>query len=337
MKLSFLDKIILALNLIFLFFQLKDFGLLPGFLNFYIIDLFYPYIIILNILFFLFWIIRYKWPFVLFVPFTLFFNNWSLIYNFPSNIIRNSNNSSKIMSYNVRLFNKYSWIENTDVPDNILRFIDSKKPDVICFQEYSVKDAPHFKQYPHKFIHKTKIGGNSGLAIFSKFKIVNQGFINFEDSNNGAIFSDIIIKNDTIRIYNIHLESLRMNLSDKNKLSIDESNDIPLKLNRVFDKQIDQIKLFQTFDKKNFYPTIICTDINNSQFSEAYNKIKGKKIDGFKSKGVGLGSTFNYKLFPFRIDYIFLDQKFKIYQFKTFSEVDYSDHKPIMAEFELLN
>ena len=49
------------------------------------------------------------------------------------------------------------------------------------------------------------------------------------------------------------------------------------------------------------------------------------------------GSTFNYKLFPFRIDYIFLDQKFKIYQFKTFSEVDYSDHKPIMAEFELLN
>ena len=41
---------------------------------------------------------------------------------------------------------------------------------------------------------------------------------------------------------------------------------------------LDQIKLFQTFDKKNFYPTIICTDINNSQFSEAYNKIKGKKI-----------------------------------------------------------
>ena len=52
MKLSFLDKIILPLNLIFLFFQLKDFGLLPGFLNFYIIDLFYPYIIISNIIFF---------------------------------------------------------------------------------------------------------------------------------------------------------------------------------------------------------------------------------------------------------------------------------------------
>ncbi len=65
--------------------------------------------------------------------------------------------------------------------------------------------------------------------------------------------------------------------------------------------------------------------------------LKGEKVDGFKSKGVGLGATFNYKIFPFRIDYIFLDQKFKIYQFKTFSKVDYSDHKPIMAEFELLN
>ncbi len=337
MKLSFLDKIILGLNLIFLFFQLRDFKLLPEFFNFYIIDLFYPFIIISNILFFLYWIIRYKWPFILFIPFTFFLNNWSLIYNFPSNVIKNSNNSVKIMSYNVRLFNKYSWIKNIDIPNKILRFIDSKKPDVICFQEYSVKDAPNFIEYPHKFIHKTRSGGNSGLAIFSKYKIVNQGFINFEDSNNGAIFSDIIIKNDTTRIYNIHLESLRMNFSDKNKLSIDESNDIPLKLNRVFDKQVNQVELFQTFDKKNIYPTIICSDINNSQFSEVYNKIKGEKIDGFKSKGVGLGATFNYKLFPFRIDYIFLDQKFKIYQFKTFSEVDYSDHKPIMAVFELLN
>tara|TARA_B100000941_G_scaffold290498_1_gene272691 strand:- start:1185 stop:2192 length:1008 start_codon:yes stop_codon:yes gene_type:complete len=335
MKLSFLDKIILPLNLIFLFLQLRDFNLLPGFLNFYIIDLFFPYIIISNILFFLYWIIRYKWPFILFIPFTVFYNNWALIYNFPNNVIRNSNNSSKIMSYNVRLFNKYSWINNTDVPERILRFIDTKKPDLICFQEYSVKDAPDFIQYPYKFIHKTKFGGNSGLAIFSKYKIVNQGSISFQDSNNGAIFSDVLIKNDTIRIYNIHLESLRMNLSEKNKLSIDESNNIPLKLNRVFDKQIEQIKLFQAFDKKNFYPTIICTDLNNSQFSEVYNKIRGQKIDCFKSKGEGLGATFSYKLFPFRIDYIFLDQKFKIYQFETFSKVDYSDHKPIMAEFEL--
>ncbi len=335
MKLSFLDKIILPLNLIFLFLQLRDFNLLPGFLNFYIIDLFFPYIIISNILFFLYWIIRYKWPFILFIPFTVFYNNWALIYNFPNNVIRNSNNSSKIMSYNVRLFNKYSWINNTDVPERILRFIDTKKPDLICFQEYSVKDAPDFIQYPYKFIHKTKVGGNSGLAIFSKYKIVNQGSISFQDSNNGAIFSDVLIKNDTIRIYNIHLESLRMNLSEKNKLSIDESNNIPLKLNRVFDKQIEQIKLFQAFDKKNFYPTIICTDLNNSQFSEVYNKIRGQKIDCFKSKGEGLGATFSYKLFPFRIDYIFLDQKFKIYQFETFSKVDYSDHKPIMAEFEL--
>tara|TARA_B100000945_G_scaffold315502_1_gene314790 strand:- start:77 stop:1090 length:1014 start_codon:yes stop_codon:yes gene_type:complete len=337
MKLSFLDKIILPLNLIFLFLQLRDFNLLPGFLNFYIIDLFFPYIIISNILFFLYWIIRYKWPFILFIPFTVFYNNWALIYNFPNNVIRNSNNSSKIMSYNVRLFNKYSWINNTDVPERILRFIDTKKPDLICFQEYSVKDAPDFIQYPYKFIHKTKFGGNSGLAIFSKYKIVNQGSISFQDSNNGAIFSDVLIKNDTIRIYNIHLESLRMNLSEKNKLSIDESNNIPLKLNRVFDKQIEQIKLFQAFDKKNFYPTIICTDLNNSQFSEVYNKIRGQKIDCFKSKGEGLGATFSYKLFPFRIDYIFLDQKFKIYQFETFTKVDYSDHKPIMAEFELLN
>ena len=48
----------------------------------------------------------------------------------------------------------------------------------------------------------------------SKYPLFNKGFIPFENSNNSAVYAEIYYKSDTLRIYNIHLESLRINLKD---------------------------------------------------------------------------------------------------------------------------
>ena len=44
--------------------------------------------------------------------------------------------------------------------------------------------------------------------------LVNRGQLDFSDSNNSGLFADFFYKKDSIRIYNIHLESLRINLKD---------------------------------------------------------------------------------------------------------------------------
>tara|TARA_B100001996_G_scaffold293599_1_gene233778 strand:+ start:1658 stop:2662 length:1005 start_codon:yes stop_codon:yes gene_type:complete len=331
MKLSFTEYLILPINLIFLFFQLRTIDFSLSYFNFLFIDLLLPYIIIINLFFFFFWILRSKWPFLLFLPFLFFYGEWSRVYKLPETVIRNSNELIKVMSYNVRLFNKYDWIKDINVPKKILNFISNEDPDIISFQEYSINDSPNFLEYPYKFVKKTKLNGSVGLAIFSKFKIIDKGYLQFDNSNNGGIFIDVIIKKDTIRVYNIHLESLRFNINDSGDLK-NNSNNYFLKLNQVFNKQIDQSKLFQKIDGDNNYPSIVCSDLNNSQFSEVYKRIKGSKIDSFEEEGEGFGGTFDIFIFPFRIDFIFVDNRFKLYKYKTYDKINFSDHKPISVK-----
>ena len=38
----------------------------------------------------------------------------------------------KVMSYNVRLFNVYEWIDNKDVKSDIVDFINIEQPNILC-------------------------------------------------------------------------------------------------------------------------------------------------------------------------------------------------------------
>ena len=73
--------------------------------------------------------------------------------------------------------------------------------------------AQNSKNYPHQYNASSKINGQNGLCILSKYPLVNRGQLDFSDSNNSGLFADFFIK-DSIRIYNIHLESLSINLKD---------------------------------------------------------------------------------------------------------------------------
>ena len=42
----------------------------------------------------------------------------------------------------------------------------------------------------------------------------NRARLEFENSDNSALYAEFYYKKDSIRIYNVHLESLRINLKD---------------------------------------------------------------------------------------------------------------------------
>ena len=79
---------------------------------------------------------------------------------------------------------------------------------------------------------------------------------------------------------------------------------------------------------------IICGDFNNTAYSYVYKEIKGNLIDTFKEAGNGFGRTFDFKFFPVRIDFVLVDDRFKVNSFKTY-DVKLSDHYPIMAKVKL--
>ena len=48
------------------------------------------------------------------------------------------------------------------------------------------------------------------MAIYSKYPQINKKTVNIDGAsmNNSCIYSDIIVKYDTIRVYNIHLHQI---------------------------------------------------------------------------------------------------------------------------------
>ena len=103
-----------------------------------------------------------------------------------------------------------------------------------------------------------------------------------EQTNEAATF----YKKDSIRIYNVHLESLRINLKDT-LFTQKHSQKFIERIQSVVQKQELQIDRFDKVDQKNNYPTIICTDLNNNAFSRGivFHGTNGKERDDLTSKG----------------------------------------------------
>ena len=207
--------------------------------------------------------------------------------------------------------------------------------NILCFQEYNSSSNLEFKSYTYQ--HQTNPSNNniSELAIFSTYKILNSGFIDFPNSANSAIFADILIKSDTMRVYNVHLQSTGIDANmDVEVLDSEQSNKLLNRLGTTFKAQQYQAEMVANHVSKSPYKVLICGDFNNTIYSYVYRILKGDLKDAFEASGSGFGKTFDYKFFPVRIDFILADQSFTIVNFKNYT-IPYSDHFPLLSEFSL--
>jgi endonuclease/exonuclease/phosphatase family metal-dependent hydrolase len=307
-----------------------------------VLTLFMPVFFILNGLFFLYWGFQFKKRMilsglVLLIGIT-FINKF---YKFSTNEYPADDKDFTVMSYNVRLFNLFKWLDKADVPGDILEFINDKNPDILCVQEFSSSAVIDLKVYRYKYILMQGDKIKTGQAIFSKFPIINQGDITFPNSNNNVIYADIKKGKDIIRVYNMHLQSIKIS-PDVNEISEnidvinkDKSQMLLSRISKAFTQQQQQAEIFKKHEQQCENPIIICGDMNNSAFSYVYRNIKGTLKDSFEEAGKGFGATYKFKYYPTRIDYIFADEKMSVKRFESFSEFENSDHYPIMAELSL--
>lgn len=307
-----------------------------------VLTLFMPLFFILNSLFFVYWAIQFKKRMVmsglvLLIGIT-FINKF---YKFSAKDYPEDETDFVVMSYNVRLFNLFKWQNKLDIPETILEFINDKNPDILCIQEYSNSAHVDLKVYPHRTIFMEGDQIKTGQAIFSKFPIIEQGKISFPNSNSNVVYADIKKGKDIIRVYNMHLQSIKIS-PDVNEISknidvIDKekSQMLFIRISKAFKQQQQQAEILKDNLRECKYPVIICGDMNNSAFSYVYRIIKGSLKDGFEEAGKGFGQTYRFKYYPARIDYIFADRQMKVKKFETFPEFDNSDHYPIMAKLSL--
>jgi len=82
------------------------------------------------------------------------------------------------------------------------------------------------------------------------------------------------------------------------------------------------------------YPEIICGDFNDVPNSYTYFRMRGERKDAFIEAGRSIGRTFPNVAPTLRIDYIMVDKRFEVLQFKT-DHLPYSDHYPVVADLLL--
>ena len=303
-----------------------------------VLTLVLPLFLIVNGLFFIYWILQLKRQMILSgIVLVLGITFVNKFYKFSSTEQLREEKDFVVMSYNVRLFNLFQWIERESVKDEMKSFIDEQNPDILCIQEYSETANVDLRVYKHKFIFMQGNKIKSGQAIFSKFPIIDQGNIEFPESDNLIVYADIRKGSDTIRVYNMHLQSIKIS-PDVSEMqehveTIDQqkSQMVFKRIGQAFTKQQLQAEILMKHKKECNYPMIICGDMNNSAFSYVYRSIKGNLNDCFEEAGKGFGETYNFKYYPARIDYIFADKSMKVKSFQNFPQFKNSDHYPIVT------
>jgi endonuclease/exonuclease/phosphatase family metal-dependent hydrolase len=244
-----------------------------------------------------------------------------------------SSKDFSIMSFNTRLFNKYQWSDDPSIGNKIVAFIQKTDPSVVCFQEFDVSMKERFMSYPHAYISASDNSKQAVQAIFSKFPIVAKGLLPFTNSTNAAIFVDLKIKGDTVRLYNVHLQSLRVK-PEAASLEAGTRERLYKRLKVSFAKQQAQADIIASHKNNSPHKLIVAGDFNTNQFSSVYHTIKGDLTDSFTSVGSGYGKTFDFKYFPMRIDFLLSDPGFEIAYHKSFP-LHLSDHFPVLVAYRL--
>ncbi len=207
----------------------------------------------------------------------------------------------KIVSYNIH---RASDCNNINTLNEIINYLSNLNCDIICLQEVlyhqfiSIKSK--LKMDGIFAINVNKPNLKYGICTLSKFKIENSTHLLLESKKEqrGILNIQIVICKDGMSIINTHLG-----------LDKDERN---TQINQILD-------YINTLPKR----VILCGDFNEQNIF----------ISNFKDSAI-LTNKYHIETFDktkSRIDYIFLSEDIKIYEY-TVEKINLSDHYPVIIK-----
>jgi len=358
--LNILDRIILILNVVFtvalLFSYLTPIADPRNFSIIAILGFGYQVLLFVNIFLIVYWLTRFKVYFLIstlgiLIGFTILAANYSFHFTNVKDKKKSEAGNIRMMAYNVHEFKGIEKNEGKPIKKEVIQIISDGQPDIIYFEEFqskrkenepvsnSLQKVLNYKYHYFKPFHATR-WDSLGNAIYSKFPIIDSGFISSpEFLNIKAIYVDLRYGGKIIRVYCIHLAAVQINENDKRKylsgrINFKKSSFIEGQLNSAFQLRSLQVAIIKKHMSQCPYPYIVAGDFNDTPISFAVNKLSEGLKNAFIEKGSGFGTTY-YSGFPkLHIDYILVSPQFDVINYQTIDK-KLSDHKPIMSDLKL--
>jgi endonuclease/exonuclease/phosphatase family metal-dependent hydrolase len=263
-----------------------------------------------------------------------------------------------VLSYNINNLGghhttPYDFQRKDSLTTNLKAFILNHTAEIQCYQEFInyagskefdlvqlFKDKGYNAYFSYDSIHEFK-SVVFGIVIASKFPIIKSGdVIKSENGFNRIAFADLKIDRDTIRIVNVHMESMGLKKyhpvhSAGFEARKENTKIILSKLKIGVFERSKQIKKLAEFVESSPYPVIVSGDFNDLPYSYSYQFIKKKLKNTFEESGKGFGFTYNGKTLRIRIDNQFFSSGLQSTRFETYDDIKFTDHFPIEGMYKI--
>lgn len=301
----------------------------------------------------LFWLFTRPWRSTLSLV-GLLFGSWLLPRTFSVHTPKSATDGQtafSLLSYNVSVFGLDKYFE--DVADKrsresqrLTNWVVTHRAPIKCFQEfYNGNEAPLFQMtnrleragYPYHVFLQTRKTGYIGVATFSRYPIIDQGTHLFS-SFNGMVWTDIKVGNDTVRIINVHLQSMgirvRRLFQEEEMAGVKaETRSVLGALKVGFKARQGEVRFVEERIDQSPYPVVVTGDFNDTPYSVVYERLRRRLANAFEDAGHGFGFTLNRAPRTIRIDNQFYDPRLEVLDFETHRDQPYSDHFPVEGSY----
>lgn len=260
-----------------------------------------------------------------------------------------------ILTYNTHQMGMYAKVGQ----NKVIRYLQNQNADVVCLQEVDVYKNNKYltlpelrkalSKYPYTYFDFKIYNSRRqyGIAVFSKYPLLHKTTVRYNSRGNISNYCDVVVKKDTFRLFNNHLESNRLVVEDLPDTLGTES--LKESAQRISDKlgsaraiRKEQVLAVRQEIEKSPYPVIVAGDFNSIPSSYSYLKMRSTDLQDcfLRSSWFRYGATFSKRHFGIRIDYILCSRSMKsrksaisrrpIRPIETrIDRVNYSDHYPM--------
>lgn len=252
----------------------------------------------------------------------------------------------EFMSYNVRGF--YGEDGQSSV-DSVVQLIERLDPDIVCLQEFNGRLADRSERFRilSDSYESARFGQTSApdslvgasMIILSKYRILRSATVL---SPHSAVWADVLIDDDTVRVFNNHLRSTAINADDNDfitsRILSDTAREVKIRsivsrLRENSELRAYQVDSIAAVIEATRTPRIVCGDFNDTPVSYVYRRMAAGLDDAFSECGSGYSYTYRGFFNMLRIDFVLTSPEFRAVVYEV-PEVTFSDHLPVVVRLK---